>query len=296
MLGAAFALLGKSALVGGARALKVGWLGFGLGFALLQFALLGARWWFIARELGVGFSYGAAVTEYTLSVLLNQILPFGVIGDGLRALRHARAIEPSAPAAGLRAKVWLALGADRISGQAVLWACVAAAAPSWFRRVARELTGGVRPDFAWIALSAACAASALWLIRRFQKQLLAWRAELRAAIVVLVSPRTLPIHGALSLLLIVDHGLVFYGAARSLGAAPPLPTLLEVVPLVLAASSVPTFLSGFGVREASTGALYALLALRAADGALIAFLFGTLSLVASLPGLIFLREKNPRNA
>jgi hypothetical protein len=192
--------------------------------------------------------------------------------------------------------VILALGLDRISGQIVLWAWVAISAPSWLRRAPLEPFAGSRPSAVWIGLSVAGALGLLWLVKRFRGHWASWRAELPRALAAFLSPRTLPVHTALSLVLLLGHAVVFYGAARSLGAAPPARTLFEVVPVVLAASSVPAFAAGFGIREASTGALYAFFGLRASDGALVAFLFGALGLIASLPGVFFLREKNPRAA
>src|SRR5688572_11264336 len=92
------------------------WLGIAFLIGLLQLALLGLRWSRIATALGLNLSWLKATLEYALSLVGNQVLPSGVAGDGLRALRHAR----STPDSRLMPVVE-AVAVDRASGQLALW-------------------------------------------------------------------------------------------------------------------------------------------------------------------------------
>jgi hypothetical protein len=77
-------------------------------------------------------------------------------------------------------------------------------------------------------------------------------------------------------------------AAHALGFDLAVVSAVRIVPPILAASSVPAFIGGFGVREAAAAGLYYLTGLDAADGAAISFVYGTVSLVASTPGILAL--------
>jgi uncharacterized membrane protein YbhN (UPF0104 family) len=64
-----------------------------LGAALIfpQLYWLASRWRLTLRQLGIELSQRRALREYALSILLNQLLPFGVAGDAVRVARHAHA-------------------------------------------------------------------------------------------------------------------------------------------------------------------------------------------------------------
>jgi uncharacterized membrane protein YbhN (UPF0104 family) len=64
-----------------------------------------------------------------------------------------------------------------------------------------------------------------------------------------------------------------------------------VVPLVLVATTLPFFLGGWGIREATVAGLYHSAGLASADGVSIAIVYGCLSLLTSLPGLWALRPR-----
>src|SRR5690606_36010263 len=91
---------------------------------LLQLLVLGARYAHLARAVGLKLTWFKATSEYALSVLVNQLLPSGVLGDGLRAARHAK----QDPKRGLL-PVLEAVALDRIAGFLALWLVVFATAP-----------------------------------------------------------------------------------------------------------------------------------------------------------------------
>ncbi len=105
---------------------------------------------------------------------------------------------------------------------------------------------------------------------------------------MLFAPGNMAVHLPLSFLLLGLHVALFVVAAHALGFDLPFVPAIRIVPPVLAASSVPAFIGGFGVREAAAAGLYYLTGLDAADGAAISFVYGTVSLVASTPGILAL--------
>jgi hypothetical protein len=101
----------------------------------------------------------------------------------------------------------------------------------------------------------------------------------------------LALHLPLSLLLVVLHTSAFFCIARAFGFALSFGTAGRVVPLVLVATTLPLFLGGWGIREATVAALYHSAGLASAEGVSIAVVYGCLSLLTSLPGLWALRRR-----
>jgi uncharacterized membrane protein YbhN (UPF0104 family) len=288
-LGAIFAWSGADRVWGALGAPRWHWLLAALALASLQFPLLAARWWFVARKLCVPLGYRRALGEYYLGTLLNQILPFGVLGDALRAVRHARQARIEADRS--PARVALAVVLERGSGQLALWGVVLAVLPSWSDSVRRALAA--TDTSTWLAALplVAGASVSLWFALRKRPWIARLRALATSGARVLVLPRNFAVHTLLSLALVVSHVAVFACAAQSLGSALPLVPALRVVPLVLVASTLPAFFSGWGIREAAAAGLYQLAGLSAADGAAIALVFGAVGIVASTPGLFLLGSR-----
>jgi len=105
---------------------------------------------------------------------------------------------------------------------------------------------------------------------------------------VLLSPANLMVHLPISLVLLGTHIAQFMVAARAIHLELDLGPALRFVPAILAASGLPSFMGGFGAREAAAAGLYHLTGLEAADGAAISFVFGAMGLVASVPGILAL--------
>jgi hypothetical protein len=88
--------------------------------------------------------------------------------------------------------------------------------------------------------------------------------------------------------------LQFTCAGRAAGASLDPFTAMQVVPLVLAATTFPWAFGGWGAREAACAALYRLLGLDAATGVAVSVTFGILSLAAAAPGLVVLAVPEAR--
>jgi uncharacterized membrane protein YbhN (UPF0104 family) len=270
-------------------AFEPGWAIGAICSITLQVLIVAQRWAFFARELGAPLGYSAALGAYYVSIFLNQLLPLGMLGDAVRGAWHARrlttvaAAEPSSRPA-LDAAIALIL--DRASGQLLLLALVLAVLPWWWQPVleAARHSGHELGSFAILGslLGLVVLAAALFYFRRSALQR---TARMRR---VFLRPGALAVHEAYSAAALAAHVFAFFCTARALGFALPPGLAVRVVPLVLAASTLPSFALGTGAREASAAALYHVLGLRAAEGAAIALCFGVLGFIASTPALLVL--------
>jgi hypothetical protein len=286
VLVATVTFVGAKPLVTRLHALDAAWLLVGLAISVAQFALLAARWWFLALRLGVPLGYRRALVESYLASLLNFVLPFGAFGDALRGFRHA---DLAASTGGERplGRAFLAIVLDRASGQIVLWGFVLVAAPGLVHAITWQETNVSAAAVAGGALFVVAGAiGATWAFgARFIGRL---RATAASGGRVFFSPANLCVHVPISLALLATHILQFMCAARAMHLELDPGAAARIVPPILAAGGLPSFLGGFGAREAAAAGLYHLTGLEAADGAAISFVYGAMGLVASLPGILAL--------
>jgi len=264
-------------------AMELRWVLAALGITLLQVILLGWRWRYTVHRLGLDLSLPAAMAEYYRSLFLNQVLPGGVLGDVSRAWRHARD-TPKARGVAVRGVVL-----ERASGQVVMtaWAAVSCVL---------LLGGGGVATPALLLLLLLAGAAGWWGHRRRRHPLPAsdslggriWRDARRA----LLSGPAMPVHLGSGILLVASFVGVFLLAARAVGAETEmLPTALLAAP-VLMAMLIPISWAGWGVREAAAAGLWGLAGLPPSEGVLVSVGYGTLVLLASLPGgLLLLRPR-----
>jgi len=215
------------------------------------------RWSLLAGALDVPVPLGTAYRACYRAQLLNATLPGGVVGDVHRGLRHGR--DSGAMGRGLGSVVW-----DRVSGQVVQVGLLVLAIPL--------LPSGLRMWALGLAAGVAVAAVV------FRSELGRLRAEsgLWSRVVLL------------SALAAGGHVLVFVVAARTAGVSAP---LLDLVPLalgVLLASAVPLSVAGWGPREGAAAWVFGAAGLGAGVGLEVAVVYGVMSLVATLPGMLVL--------
>jgi uncharacterized membrane protein YbhN (UPF0104 family)/phosphatidylglycerophosphate synthase len=255
------------------------WLWVAFAINVVQLALLGLRWSRVASMLGFRLSWVKATTEYALSTLTNQVLPSGVAGDGLRALRHAKSSDRSL------LSVLEALALDRLSGQIGVWLIVLAGAPLIIRAGIIDLH---RLELGTVLLVGL--ALVLWQIgarwRHSRAPVLRTQQWLRKAAECLLSPRNAAVHLPLSLLLVACSLLQLYVASRALGLELPLLHLFWLGPLILVASTVPSFFGGWGIREGASALLFGAAGLSQSTGVAVSMVYGTFALVSSVPGLL----------
>jgi uncharacterized membrane protein YbhN (UPF0104 family) len=272
--------------------MRAGWLVLTLVLLLVQFAALAARWWFFARKLSAPIGYARALAEYFLAGFLNQVLPFGILGDVTRAIRHTQFARTDPASGSGNGRVVLAIVLERAAGQLGLWLVVAAILPGWWS-ASRSLAGRSLTIVVLTGLLIFMSAAIAWIAWRRRlspnlKRLLSegWRA--------LFAPANLAVHLPLSLFLVATHALAFVAIAHGLGLQLSFTLAIRVVPLVLVATTLPFFMAGWGVREATIAGLYHLAGLPGTDGVTISLVYGCLCLLASVPGVLALRRGTAR--
>lgn len=264
------------------KAVDTRWLGAAFVVHMLELAVLGARYANIARALGVSLTWLKATTEYALSTLVNQLLPTGVLGDGLRAVRQAKHNQ----AEGLVPAVE-AVALDRLSGYLVLWLVVLATAPFGLGAQVFDLHR-LGNALAGVALAVCAGALILVKTRRLERLRRGMASTFRRGARVLLVPRQAMVHVPLSLLL---TGLILaqlYIAARAIGVELHFGQLLWLGPLLLLATSMPSFFAGWGIREGASALLFASVGLPSSTGVAVALVFGAFTLIASSPGAVVL--------
>ncbi|MDQ6523737.1 lysylphosphatidylglycerol synthase domain-containing protein [Nocardioides sp. LHD-245] len=220
------------------------------------------RWSLIAHGLGVGISFGAAYRTCYRAQLLNATLPGGVLGDLHRGYRHGR--DTAALGLGLRSVAW-----DRGSGQVVQAGLAVGVVPL--------LPGVLRGWAAGVLAAVLVVAAVVVAVAR------------REAVAALggVWPRVL----LLSAVAAGGHVVVFLVAARTAGVDLSTPRLLALALVVLLASAIPVGIAGWGPREGAAAGAFAAAGLGAATGVEVAVVYGVMSLVATLPGILVLRTR-----
>ncbi|MEZ0577674.1 lysylphosphatidylglycerol synthase domain-containing protein [Nocardioides sp. MH1] len=218
------------------------------------------RWSLLSTRLGVPIPVDVAYHRYYRSQLLNATLPGGVLGDVHRAVDHGR--TTGSAVRGLGSVVW-----DRAAGQAVQAAMALAALPWLPVGLGLGSSPGSRALWALPAAAVSAAVLLVWLGRR----------------VVLAS-----------VLVATGHVAVFVVAARAVGVDLGAAALVALALAVLLASAVPLSLAGWGPREGVAAWLFAQAGLGAATGVSVAVVFGVVSLLATLPGLVTLMGASDR--
>jgi glycosyltransferase 2 family protein len=257
---------------------------------LLQIGLLGLRWSRISRQLGVPLRWRRASAEYALSVLLNNVLPTGFAGDGLRAVRHSQ----RCPRHGFT-QILEALALDRVSGQLALLLIVVASIPITLE------AGLLRPSSVLLAgcgLVAVAWGLFAWTRRGSQsaRAVASLHAFVRRASSVMLRPARAAVHLPLSLLLTATLVLQLWLAARAAGIGLDFGHLCWLGPLIVLAASAPSFFGSWGVREGASALLFSSAGLPSSAGVSLSLLFGCFSLISALPGAVVLWFDGPLTA
>ena len=284
---ACFALLwrladGEAALRQLASAHPV-WICAALAMLSLQTLLSALRWRLTACQLGIRLTRGAAVREYYLSQLVNQLLPGGVLGDAGRAIR-------ARDEAGLVAS-GQAVMFERLAGQLALCAVLAVGVLS------TQLVPGGFDGPAWLLpatlLLPVGAGLALWWTGRGHEDrqgqvVRALHGIRRAFGHAVAAPAVRTAQLAMSLGTALCNIAAFVCCANAAGVTLSVPSALVLVPLILFSMLIPLTVSGWGLREGAAATLLPLAGASSAGALAASVAFGLTLLVAALPGLIVL--------
>jgi uncharacterized membrane protein YbhN (UPF0104 family) len=227
------------------------------------------RWRVVSASLGIPLATNESVAAYYRSQFLNSVLPGGVLGDAHRGTRHGR--ETGDLGGGLRAMVW-----DRVTGQAVQIGLVLLA-------LAVLPTPLQRYSPAVLAVGAVVFGAG-WLLGRRGALFAFLGRDLRILLRPAVSGRLV----LASCVSTAAHVAVFVVALTSVGADVGATLVLPLALTVLVGGAIPLNVAGWGPREGVTAAVFGLAGLSSADGLTVSVVFGVLSAVATVPGLLVL--------
>jgi glycosyltransferase 2 family protein len=213
-----------------------------------------ARWRLVLRGTGLSLGRGEALAECYRSSVLNVVLPGGVTGDVLRAWRRRtgapRGWQPGA----------VSVVAERAAGLSLLLAGAA---------VVLAVTAALQP-----AAVAAALAGVAWVVSRPALRRLSRRD--RAAV-----------WGWSALALAALLGLTFV-VAVTIGVSESPGVVAALGLTLLAGTSVPLSIGGWGPREAAGALAAPMFGVSPAVGLAFAAGFGLLATVSVLPGLLVL--------
>jgi uncharacterized membrane protein YbhN (UPF0104 family) len=233
------------------------------------------RWQVAARALGTEIGLPRAAGAYYRSLLLNSVLPGGILGDVHRAVTQGR--RGGDVAQGVRAVGW-----ERLCGQviqAVLTAVVLLTLPSPVRPALPYVLAGIAGVVGFAALVVSVAAR---LGRsRPARAARTIAADLRRGLLVRgVWPRLT----VASMLVVAGHTATFVIAARLAGSTAPLGELIALLMVIQIAAGIPLSIGGWGPREGAAAWAFAAAGLGAANGVTVSTLYAVLMLVAVSPG------------
>ena len=256
-----------------------------LGTGLLTTMCSAGRWCLVARGLAMRLPLPVAVADTYQALLLNSLLPAGVLGDVHRAVSHGQR--------GARAVVL-----ERVAGQVVVMvvgAAVLLAQPN--------LLGYLVPDIGFTADTAAVLVAVLVVVLagvaralrmpRIRAALRTGLADVRSGV---FSRAVWPGVVVLSVAGLAGHIALFVVAARTAGSQAALGELVPLLVLALLAMALPLNIGGWGPREAVTAVAFGAVGFGAAQGLTAAVVYGVLSLIACLPGaaVLLLRRAGQR--
>jgi glycosyltransferase 2 family protein len=271
------------------RHLDVRWSLVFIALSLPLYLLSAWRWCFTAARLGAPLRFRRAWLEYYVSTLLNQVLPFGVAGDVVRAARHRGRLTSDDAAlddavGSARGSAVRAVILERLSGFVALGLFVVASGLLWVAR------GRDRVVLLGVAVVVTLVLLAFFILAggaraREGSWLAALASDGRRA---LFGRGAIAFQLAISTLSVALLIAMFSCAGRATGVSLDPILALQIVPLVLACTTVPWAFAGWGVREAAMAALYQVAGLDAAAGVAVSIAFGLLILLAATPGLVVL--------
>ncbi|GAA3573241.1 lysylphosphatidylglycerol synthase transmembrane domain-containing protein [Streptomyces osmaniensis] len=276
--------LGTGVFLDGLRRIDGMALAGGLGIGLVTTVFSAWRWQLVARGLRIRLPLWPAVADYYRALFLNAALPGGVLGDVHRAVRHGQSAGDMGR--GVRAVVL-----ERTAGQVVLaafGAVVLLTMPSPVLNQARDITPLIL--FAGVGALAVVAAVRMNRApsRRDRSRPSALRTTLDEAREALLSRRNGPGVAVSSAVVLAGHIGMFVLAARVAGSDASVAALVPLAVLALLAMGLPLNVGGWGPREGVTAWAFGAAGLGATTGLAVAVVYGVLSFVAALPGLVVL--------
>lgn len=242
----------------------VAWVLLAAALGPLQIALSAERWRIAAVSAGSPLTRQTALREFALSALLNQVLPGGVSGDVIRAMRAG---SEQAPMVG----AWVVL-TDRLVGLTVHLLLVLVGVSLW------PLLHEDAPA-PWPVVLLSISLLILFFVGLISKTPLGKTA--RDALMTGSGPRQI----ALSALLTASFIAAFACCGRAIGR--PLGALsITAVPVVLLSMALPLTVGGWGLREWTASAVLPPLGMSEETAVACSALYGISVWLGALPSAV----------
>ena len=282
ILGVLLWRLGTGVFLDGLRRIDAPTLLIGLAIGVVTTVFSAWRWALVARGLRIKLPLGPAVADYYRALFLNAALPGGILGDVHRAVRHGQS-------AGDMGRAVRAVVLERVAGQialAVVGVTVLLGLDSPVMADARS----VAPVVLLAAVGALAVVAAVRMNRpaTATRRGRALRTTLDEARAGLFSRANWPGVTFSSLIILAGHLAMFVVAARAAGSAATVAQLMPIAVLALVAMGLPLNVGGWGPREGVTAWAFGAAGLGATSGLSVSVIYGVLSFVAALPGLVVL--------
>ena len=265
------------------------------GFVLAAFpcflligVLGGLRWWLVLRGLGQSATLGEVTAVFWAGMALNQFLP-SAAGDAARAVLCTRA--------GVRAEPAIAsILLERVFMVLALLVILVATQPL----LGRYAPGMANMKLATVLLAAGAGGFALLAVADLCFPFLArfsvtrWMTGIAASARRLAALRRGPGLFAFSLLGNLNFVVAAWLLGCALGLGLPFGAYLAAMPVAVVVTVIPISVGGWGLREGVLVALLGRAGVQADEALAFSLLFGAMSAVACLPGLIPLWQRSGR--
>jgi glycosyltransferase 2 family protein len=271
------------------------WVAAALGALVVQIAIAGQRWAWIASRLGAVLPLGRAIRYSFVGTFFNQALPSTVGGDAMRVWLLGRADRHWK-------RAFHTVIVDRAAGVGFLAVVVAAclpwsleliAAPEGRAAVMVIGLGGVAGLVIGLALGFVTPSGRLaaWRPARFVLEI---GHAARAAL--LDRSRGLGI----ALISILIHLLTVGAAwclARAIAISPNALNMLILIPPVMLISMIPISIGGWGIREGAMVVAFGYAGIEPSQALAVSVLLGGSTLaVGIVGGAVWITERHPRLA
>ena len=263
--------------------LSSSWLALALAMLAIQYLLCAIRWRAVLDVLGARIPLGRALSIFWMGTFFNQALPSAVGGDAIRIYKLYKT-------GGSLGAAFNGVMLERGATVYALALIVAAMLPALGQSVPDSDMTWIVPAVLGLVAIGTAGLGVVMLLDRLPARHRRWRvvrglAELAAdARQVFLSPRNAfrvlgwAILGHVNLCMIPYALLVGIGDDVSYGA------VLALYPLVVLATTVPISIAGWGVREVSMIAAFALIGVSTESATAVSLLLGVLTALASVPG------------
>lgn len=249
---------------------------------VLLFALFALRWRLISTALSFRPPFKSMLSTVWLAAFMGQFGPTLVVSELTRFQRIRRYAETH--------QLISSQILDRISGQVALFAIALLIMPFYPFAGSDSALGWNATMFLTIAIICVTAVVVFYryrktILRRFDRQF------------KVLNPIKSSQHYGVSILIQSALVLNFVLAARGLGVAQHIGLLIIAVPLILAATTLlPFAVADWGTREAAALLVLSCQGLSPELIVSVSIVYGTLNLIATLPGGLVLLRLHPLSA